>query len=287
MHRHVRESMRTVTAAFRILADTTRYRLEKREMGNLVTSMSLAAALSLPILDIAHRLLFGAMLNVWVYLANDLFDVEIDMRAKERASERTRFLFENRRTGWMTCVLFGAAVLALGLAHGVGLGLTFVATAIVIVAYSAALKRHPIVDLLAMTAWGVSMGMVGFPLTSAVGWRFAGLLAILCTVTEAVQVIRDEASDREAGVRTTAVVLGVAATSWIARVLIVSAAAYACLLLHRFAGALLLLALPTPLGPSRITRSWDVLRVVFGVTWLALLALFFRAGRLDGALPTP
>ena len=141
-----------MAAAWRSAADTASYRVRKREAGNLVTSMTLAVALSLPWLDIAWRFAFGLLLNLFVYLLNDCFDVRLDLDAPGRDHERTKFLAAHTRAGW-------AAVGAL----------TVVIAVVVIAAYSAWLKRLPVVDVLAMGAWGITMALVGFPLASRPG----------------------------------------------------------------------------------------------------------------------
>ena len=61
------------------------------------------------------------------------------------------------------------------------------------------------------------------------GFKLSGLLALLCASYEALQVIRDEPSDRQSEVRTTAVLLGPAKTGWIFRALALGAAAYGAL----------------------------------------------------------
>ena len=268
----VNEVLAAVRVAWRIAADVAIYRLRKREAGNLVTSLTLAAALGLSPGDLASRAGFGALLNLFVYLVNDCFDVGIDLRAPGRDNARTRFLAEHLTAAWVTVAAIALMLLAWGALHSTGLLLTALVNIVVIVVYSRVLKHLPVLDLVAMAAWGLSMAMVGFPLHSAVGWRYAGLLALLCMVTEAVQVLRDEPSDRAAGVRTTAVVLGPRATAVIARALIVASAAYAAALLHPLGAALALGAL-VPFDPERANASWDRLRALFGLTWLALLAL--------------
>lgn len=268
----VSELLAAVRVSWRIAADVAIYRLRKREAGNLVTSLTLAVALGLGPADLASRAGFGLLLNLFVYLVNDCFDVGIDLRAPGRDSERTRFLAEHLTAAWATVAVMAAALVAWGALHSTGLLVTAVVNIAVIVVYSRVLKHLPGADLVAMAAWGASMAMVGFPVDSAVGWRYAGLLALLCMVTEAVQVLRDEPSDRAAGVRTTAVVLGPRATAVIARALIVAAALYAALLLHPVGAALALGAL-VPFDPERANASWDRLRALFGLTWLALLAL--------------
>lgn len=267
-------------AALRILADAALYRLRKREGANLLTSMTLAAALSLETADIAYRCAFGVALNLFVYLLNDCFDVRVDLTAPGRDEARTRHLAQHLRAGW-TLVLALALLLALlGWAHSTGLLVAFGANALLITVYSRWLKRYPVLDLLAMVLWGAGMALVGFPLASADGWRFAGLLAILCAVTEAVQVIRDAESDRQAGLRTTAVALGARHTAWIARGLIVAAAAYSLLVLRLPIGLGLLVALFVPLGSRNAERSWNGYRIIFGLGWLLLLASYrFGGGR--------
>jgi 4-hydroxybenzoate polyprenyltransferase len=164
-----------------------------------------------------------------------------------------------------------------GAAWSAGLLATAAVNVAVIVAYSKTLKHRAVLDILAMGAWGVSMAMAGFPLERADGWRLVGLLGALSMVTETVQVLRDERSDRAAGVRTTAVALGAPRTRVVARALVLLAASYAAALLHP-AGAVIALGALVPLGEDEVDRSWDKLRVLFGLTWLALLA----AHRLRG-----
>lgn len=277
-------SLSPLRAAWKVLADSAGYRIRKREAGNLVTSITLAIALGLGPLDVGYRFVFGALLNLWVYLVNDCFDVEVDLKAPDRDHARARFLFDHLAIGWRVSVGLALALGVLAALHSTGLLVALVSTIAVIVAYSAILKRRPIVDLLAMAGWGLSMAFVGFPIDSTAGWRFAGLLVFLCMVTEAVQVLRDEPSDRPSGVRTTAVVLGPRATSYIARALILAASVYTTLFLHRFVGPVLLLGAFVPLSVERAARSWDALRALFGITWLVLLGSYFFSGELEGWL---
>ncbi|MBW2494407.1 MAG: UbiA family prenyltransferase [Deltaproteobacteria bacterium] len=253
------------------MADAASYRLSRREGGNLITSMTLALALALPIGDVAYRLVFGILLNLFVYLLNDCIDVRIDLVASGRDVERTRHLHEHIREGWAVVIALGASLAVLGAVHSVGLLVVFAANASLIAVYSRWLKRLPGVDIVAMAAWGLAMAMVGFPLDSFAGWRYAGLLAILCAVTESVQVLRDVSSDRRAGLRTTAVVLGVGTTVWISRGLIVAAAGYTFLMLDSIVAWALLPALIVPLDESTAVRSWDRFRLIFGGSWIALL----------------
>lgn len=262
------------SSAFRVLADVVAYRLRKREGGNLLTSITLALALATPIGDVAYRLVFGVVLNVFIYLLNDCIDVRIDLIASGRDTERTARLQEHIREAWAMVVFLGASLAVLGAVHSVGLLVTFVANATLIAVYSRWLKRLPVLDILAMAGWGLTMATVGFPLDSLAGWRFAGLLAILCAVTEVVQVVRDRSSDRRAGLRTTAVVLGIGPTVWIGRGLILVAAAYTFLVLNPIIGVGFLSALIVPIDESTAVQAWDRLRIIFGLAWIGLLVCF-------------
>lgn len=276
--------MRSIVTGGRIVLDAAAYRIQKREAGNLVTSMTLALALALPASEIAVRLAFGVVLNLFVYLVNDCFDVEVDLAAPGRDAWRTRYLGEHLREGIGACVALAVAMLAAALAHGHGLVVTLLVNVVVILAYSAKLKRTPIFDVIIMAVWGVSMAMVGFPPSSSAGWRFAALLGVMCAVTEAVQVLRDHDSDAAAGVRTTAVVLGPRRTAILAKTLVVGAAAYTALALDAWLALPLLAAAVPPLDPPRAARSWDWIRAVFGLTWLALLAHYALASQFTGLL---
>ena len=64
---------------------------------------------------------------------------------------------------------------------------------------------------------------------------------------------------------------------------IVLAAAYAVALVHRWAGAALLLALLVRFDADP-TRAWNRVRFLFGVVWLAIVASVFAGGRTQGLL---
>jgi len=273
----VRSEVSPAAAAWRIAADVAIYRLRKREAGNLATSLTLALALGLPWADLAWRAAFGAGLNLFVYLVNDVFDVGIDLAAPGRDTERTRFLAAHLPEAKALCVGLALALAAFGALHSTGLLVTALVNTAVIVAYSGYLKHRPVADVASMGVWGVTMAMVGFPLESAAGWRLAALLGLLSMVTEAVQVVRDEPSDRAAGVRTTAVVYGPRAASRVAKVAMLAAAAYAAAMIHP-AGLALALGVFVKLKPEQAAKSWDALRGLFGLTWLVLLVLWRLRG---------
>ena len=94
--------------------------------------------------------------------------------------------------------LLGVLV-ALALVWGGGLMLALIAGGGVCWAYSAGLKRVPILDVLAMIAWGIAMPLVGLAPDHPEGWLLLGQLGLFSGVFESIQVIRDHDEDAAMG----------------------------------------------------------------------------------------
>jgi hypothetical protein len=142
-----------------------------------------------------------------------------------------------------------------------------------------------------MIAWGVAMPLCGAPPESALGWALAGWLGLFSGVFEGIQVIRDhDADDSAAGVRTTAVALGVARTLALVRVMLGRVCAvYGALVVSPWLAALP--ALPRSRCrsiASNVTRTWNQVRMILGsriprcavgwVWWSGATARGARAG---------
>jgi 4-hydroxybenzoate polyprenyltransferase len=293
-------------AALRIAWEALLFRLRRREANNILTSLSLAVAFHLPFLDLAFRALFSVLLNLFVYLMNDYYDIELDLASPQKDQAKARFMDEHR--GAAIGALLGLALLLLvmGALHSSLLVVALLANTAVGLIYSGWLKRWPLADLVLMAVWGASMALVGLPIdalpasvrslvpagfglsgiagvtgaaaSALTGWKLVGLLALLCSAFEMIQVVRDEPGDRTAGIVTTGVLLG-AGAAWVFRGLVLVAAIYACLALHSIVPGVLILAGLLPLTPAQADRTWDMCRVLFGSVWLALLVLL-HLGRL-------
>jgi 4-hydroxybenzoate polyprenyltransferase len=288
--------------AARIAWEAMAFRLRRREANNIMTSLSLALAFRLPWLDLGYRAVFAILLNLYVYLMNDCFDIELDLASPQKDQAKARYMAEHRRTAIGTVVGLGVLLLGLGLLHSSLLALAWLANTIVVLSYSGWIKRWPLVDVLAMAVWGGTMALVGLPVDALpgwlrelvpgvvgfsgagsvvgsalafFGWKLVGLLALLCSVFEVIQVVRDEPADRAAGIVTTGVLVGARGAAWVFRALVLAAAAYGGLVLHTPIPAVLLLTALLPLTPERADRTWDLCRVLFGVVWVALLALVY------------
>jgi 4-hydroxybenzoate polyprenyltransferase len=271
-----------VGAALKILADVLEYRLRRLEMANLAGALAIMVALRLPLAEIAVRGVFAFVLNVLAYLVNDVVDLERDL-ASGRAPEKTRFLAEHESAALFAEALLFGILCAIALWWSPWLLVPAVLGAGICWIYTKQLKHVPIADVLAMTLWGAAMPLVAVPPDSMLGWALIGELALFSTCFELIQVLRDRESDAELGITTTAVRLGAERTLNVLRVTMLFAAGYAVLILHRYLGIALLIAplLPASGDPQ---RYWNRVRLVFGLSWLAIIASIALQGTSSGVL---
>ena len=266
------------SAPLRIIAETLWYRVRRREANNFLTTLSLTAALKLTWPDILYRGIFALILNIYVYLINDYCDVEIDISSADKDRGKTVFLMEHRKAA-KAALFFLALVLGIaGILHSPLLFICFLANTVVVYSYSAWFKRMPYLDVIAMVVCGVTMSLAAVPNNSAIAYRYLVVLGLICAAFEVVQIIRDEPEDRLAGIRTTAVRLGLIRARLIFVFLTLSAAAYAYFLINSLAGLLFLPAAAIPLSSKNASRSWDILRLIFGAAWLLMMAELWSRG---------
>lgn len=272
-----------IVDALRIAGEVAVYRLKRLEMANIAGAAAICVALALPPFEIAARLAFAFGLNLLVYLNNDYLDLAADLRAPGRADTKTRFLRDHRAAG-ITAQLGLLALLLAACVAMPGLILPLVLGGGVCWAYSARLKAMPYADVAAMIAWGVAMPLCGSSPTSALGWALAGWLGLFSGVFEGLQVIRDHEDDTAAGVRTTAVALGVTRTLVLVRVLLAASAVYGALVVSPWLSALPAAAILIPLDRARVTRTWNHVRLVLGLAFLGAIAWVAYTGETAGVL---
>ena len=270
--------------ALRVAAGVAVYRLRRLEMANIGGAAAICVALALPWEACALRVGFAFGLNVLVYLNNDYLDLAADLRAPGRDDAKTRFLRDHRSAG--VAAQLGLLALLLGLcAVEPGLAVPLVLGGGVCWAYSARLKARPYADVAAMIAWGVAMPLCGSPVDSALGWALAGWLGLFSGVFECLQVIRDHKDDAAAGVRTTAVALGVTRTFVLVKGLLAMSAVYGALVVSPWLAALPTAALLIPLDRARVTRTWNQIRLALGLAFLGAIAwILMMGGATDGLL---
>jgi 4-hydroxybenzoate polyprenyltransferase len=246
-----------------------------REVNNLAVTLSMMVAFGLPWPEILYRSAFALVLNILAYLINDYCDISVDLTSPQKNQLQVQLMAQNRGATLGALVSLALLLTAGGLLHSWHLVIAFLSSALVVLLYSAWLKSRPFVDLLLMIVAGATGTMIGIPAYSPLGWKLLGLLALFSGCYESIQVIRDEPADRLKKVTTTAVFLGVKTTAWIYRLLIISAALFGLLLLRSPVPLALLLAAFVPLTPGQAARSWDMVRLILGSTWIGLMAQLY------------
>jgi len=273
-------SPRPVPPALKILVDVAVFRLRRFEMANIAGTLAIALACHLGWVELGFRVAFAVLLNVLVYLNNDWYDIDDDRQVTSRDAAKTEYLAAHRSAGLAAQLGLLAVLVAMALWWGGGLLIALVAGGGVCWAYSAGLKRVPILDVLAMIAWGVAMPLVGLAPAHPEGWLLLGQLGLFSGVFESIQVIRDHDADADAGVRTTAVVLGLARTRWLCRGLALAAGVYAGVCFAWWLVLPPLLAASLPFEAASVDRHWNRVRVLLGLTFVIEAALVYGAGGL-------
>lgn len=261
-----------MTAVFRILRDVIVYRIRKREMANLASSLTIMLAMGLAVDDIAVRFVFAVGLNLAVYLTNDIYDVDADLASPSKDVEKATFLRAHRPAAWMAVLVPVVLMAGIGCLWNRELLVTLVVAAGVCWAYSARLKRVAFVDLPTILICAVAGSMLAFPLDRMLGWCLAGLLGLFAACFQTVQMVRDHDDDEAFGTRTTAVALGPHATIRLQRALLVGAAVYTALVLHRWVGAAMILTAFLPFRADQANTHWNRIRIALGLAWLAIVA---------------
>ena len=268
----------------KLFADVISYRIKKREMANLFAALSIMIALHNETLDIIRRLAFAVMLNALVYLINDYYDIDVDLQSGSRDRGTVTFLKEHKRQAMASMIAAFVVLAALAAFYCPGLLFPLIGGVGVCWVYSARLKRVAIADVLMMTLWGGIMPSTGISLDSSSGWILIGQLALFSSCFETIQTLRDRESDARAGFATTAVFLGERKTKVLIRVLICLAAAYCIILLHYLFGLFMIIAALIPVPAGSVEAYWNRIRLILGLTWLAVLVHFYLCNSPNGLI---
>ena len=185
-----------------------------------------------PWLTIAGLLLVGLLLTATIFGLNNVADAEIDARDPLKRANGVNPIAMGQLTQREAMIsILGCGLLGLGIAAWLSI-FPWASLALTIGAlYSLPpirLKERAGLDLLAhslVPLFALSMGMAAAqanrPLRAVVGAVWVGLLS---AKAETTNLIRDYESDREQGIGTTAVRLGVQAVWWLRLCLLLAAA---------------------------------------------------------------
>ena len=178
---------------------------------------------AVPWLTIASLLLVGLLLNATIFGLNNVADAKIDALDPVKQTNRINPIALGQLTQREAMIpLLGCGLLALGLAAW----LSILPWAFLVLTLGALYSLPPVrlkervgLDLLAHSLVPLSFLLMGMaaaqanhPLRAAVG---AGWIGLISAKSDTTNLIRDYESDREHGIGTTAVRLGVRAVWWL------------------------------------------------------------------------
>lgn len=272
--------MKLLSQASRIVKDVIYDRL-RYDMTNIVASVSIMFLFSFSFFEIFLRTIFSFVLNILVYLNNDYNDIIQDSRTTDNI-EKVTFLARNRNlTFWLQFVIF-LALFLLAASLNIELLIPLITGAGSAALYSAQLKKIPIIDILSIGLWSIGMTLVAFPLNKFIGWILAIQLGLFGAALQAIQLLRDLETDKIANVTTTAVYFGKINTIKIAKILILAAALYGVLLLHKYLALGILIAVVIPIKTDNFELYWDQVRLIFGLVWIGTLIWLYHFGSTFG-----
>ena len=178
---------------------------------------------AVPWLTVASLLLVGLLLNATIFGLNNVADAKIDARDPVKQTNRINPIALGQLTQREAMIpLLGCGLLALGLAAW----LSILPWAFLVLTLGALYSLPPVrlkervgVDLLAHSLVPLSFLLMGMaaaqanhPLRAAVG---AAWVCLISAKSDTTNLIRDYESDREHGIGTTAVRLGIRAVWWL------------------------------------------------------------------------
>lgn len=270
-----------VPPALKIIVDVARFRLARLEMANLVAAVALMLTFRLPAGELGGRFAFGLLLNLLVYLNNDFHDLGDDLDSSSRDEEKTQFLHTNVRAALNAQLGLLGVLVAMAVIWKAELLVGLILGGGICWAYSYRLKRVPGLDVVAMTLWGVSMPLIGFPLDHIVGWLLVAQLGLCSMVFESIQVLRDREEDAAHDARTTAVLVGEGATKRLIRGALLLAGSFAALFLSPVAGVMAIGGVFVPFGDDT-PRYWNRVRLLLGLAFLVECATVYFLGHTQG-----
>lgn len=152
--------------------------------------------------------------NLLIYGTNDIFDQETDAKNPRKGSlEGARIRPDEVRTIWAAVVLTNIPLLAYFLIFfPISATLWMLLYAVLFVGYSAPplrFKARPFLDSLSNAAYAFPLVFVPLALSEEVVWPAAAGLMVWSAAKHTFDAVQDILEDREAGIETTAVRVGV------------------------------------------------------------------------------
>jgi 4-hydroxybenzoate polyprenyltransferase len=263
-----------ISISYRLLADTAIDRFKRVEANTIITNFLMLLAFNFSIYDILFRMGITVYANVLAYFINDYIDIEIDLAANNKNNKKALFLKQHKHLALVLIICLITTLLIISLIYNQSVCFAVILVFFVIFIYTNELKKRPYLDIIGCFFWGISLPWIALPDVSWNSIKYILLLGLFSSCTEIVQCIKDFEFDKSCGVRTTPVVIGIQKSFIFIRLLFVVSAFYSILVLHHWAGTLLLLLIFLD-TKQEMPKYWMKLRIVFGIVWLILMSQLY------------
>ena len=281
---HYVEKRSPIIAGFIILFDVAYYRLKKMEMANLIASAAIMLTVQASMFDFSIRMLFGLLLNILIYMHNDYCDIEQDLKTPKKKYKRVAFLYEHLDIAYYVQLALLAILILIGFFYDPSLLVALVLGGGICWLYSQYFKNMPYYDIAAMVLAGAFLPLIAFQLNLRIGWVLVIQLALFAGSFEAIQILRDYQEDKESNIITTAVLLGKNSTRMLVYFITTASSFYAYLVLSQTFGLLLLASLFIPFNEKKLSFFWNLIRLCYGITWIAILVEIYLNSATQGLL---
>lgn len=262
--------LREFLICFRLLKDTTVDRMRRLEANTIPGNFLLLIAFHFSSLDVIIRMAVTLIANLLIYFINDYIDIEVDLANKDKDRAKALFLKKHKKDALALILYMSTALIVATMFYSTSVCLAVVLVLFFEVVYTDTFKKKPFGDIIFVGLISAALSWIAMPDFSWHGAQLVLLLFIFGCAFETVQTLKDYKEDKDFGITTTPVVIGVPGTVLILRGLYIISIAYTLGVLREPAG--LLLCIPLFFNTSRsMSRYWTKLKFICGIVWVIIM----------------
>ena len=265
------------SVCYKLLADTAKDRLVRLEANTILGNFLLLIAFHFSFTDFIIRMVITLFINVLGYFINDFIDIEVDLASKEKDKSKALFIKEHKKTALALILCMSAGLVTATLFYSQSVCFAVIMLLFIVTIYTDYFKNKAFWDVIFIGLWGFALSWIAIPDFSWQGIKLILLLFIFGCCFETVQTLKDYEEDKNFGLTTTPIVLGVPETVLILRILYIASALYAFFVLNEIVGILILIPLFFSTTQNMGTY-WTKLKLVCGVVWMVIMVrLYFHS----------
>jgi len=266
--------LRKFLICFKLLKDSALDRILRLEANTIPGNFLLLIAFHFSALDFVMRMAVTLIANLLIYFINDYIDIEVDLANKDKDHSKALFLKKHQKDALALILYLSTALIVATMFYSTSVCLAVVLVLFFEIIYTDSLKKKPFWDILLVGLISAALSWIAMPDFSWQGTQLVLLLFIFGCAFETVQTLKDYKEDKEFGITTTPVVIGIPSTVLILRGLYIISMAYAVFVLHELAGILLCILLFFSTSQN-MSRYWTKLKMVCGIVWVIIMVRLF------------